>query len=327
MFWKGKRVLVAGGTGMVGIPLVRLLLEQGALVRIASLDDRSRAHPDAEFLSLDLTTVENCRKACHGTEFVFNLLGVKASPAVTMAKPATHYYSTIMLEHCMLEAARLEGVEGFQFTSSVGVYEPAEVFYEDSVWKTFPSPNDWYAGWAKRAGELQVEAYAKEYKWKNLTIVRPANIYGLWDNFDSENAMVIPSLIKRALTGGPELVVWGDGSPIRDFIYSGDVARGMMIIAEKNPDEPINLGSGSGYTIKHLVDCIISNMPKPPKVVWDATKPNGDLKRIMDTARAKKYGFETETSLEKGVKEVMAWYEAHKDVTNSRYDIFDQKRS
>jgi GDP-L-fucose synthase len=302
-----------------------MLLEQGAVVRIASLDDPKRANPDAEFLSLDLTTVENCRKACKGMDFVFNLLGVKASPAVTMAKPATHYYSTIMLEHCMLEAARLEDVCGYQFTSSVGVYEPAAVFYEDSVWKTFPSRNDWYAGWAKRAGELQVEAYAKEYNWKNLTIVRPANIYGLWDNFDSENAMVIPSLIKRALTGGSELVVWGDGSPIRDFIYSRDVAHGMMIVAEKNPDEPVNLGSGSGYSIKHLVECIVGNMSEPPKVVWDTTKPNGDLKRIMDTERAKSYGFEAKTSLEQGVKEVMDWYTVNKDLTNTRYDVFDQR--
>lgn len=325
MFWNNKKVLVAGGTGMVGIPLVELLLEQGAKVRISSLDDPLRAHSEADFLSLDLTTVENCRKACKGMDFVFNLLGVKASPAVTKAKPATHYYSTIMLEHCMLEAAHLENVEGYQFTSSVGVYEPAEVFYEDSVWKTFPSPHDWYAGWAKRAGELQVEAYAKEYNWKNLTIVRPANIYGPWDNFDSENAMVVPSLIKRAFGCSSEFIVWGDGSPIRDFIYSREVARGMLYIAEKNPDEPVNLGSGSGYTIKMLVDCIIKNIPNPPKVVWDTSKPNGDLKRIMDTARAEKYGFKAQISLEQGVKEVMEWYAINKDRTNTRYDIFDIK--
>jgi GDP-L-fucose synthase len=325
VFWKNKPVLVAGGTGMVGIQLVELLLAQGACVRIASLDNPKRAHPEAEFLTLDLTTVEGCRKACKGMEFVFNLTGVKASPAVTMARPASHYYSTIMLEHCMLEAARLEGVDGYAFTSSVGVYAPAEVFHEESVWETFPSRNDWYAGWAKRAGELQVEAYRKEYGWKNLTIVRPANIYGPWDNFDSENAMVIPSLIKRAFTCNGELTVWGDGSPIRDFIYSRDVARGMMIMAERNPVEPVNLGSGSGYTIKHLVDCIVKNMPEPPKVTWDTSKPNGDLKRIMDTACAKNYGFEAEISLEAGVREVMEWYKTNKDSTNTRYDIFDKR--
>ena len=323
--WHKRKVLVAGGTGLIGIPLVEMLLEQGAQVRVASLDDASRSHPDAEFQRLDLTVLENCRKVCRGMEYVFNLLGVKASPAVTAARPSSHYYSAVMMEHALLEGARLEGVSGFMLTSSIGVYAPAEVFYEDSVWSTFPSPNDWFAGWAKRAGELQVAAYKKEYGWRDITIVRPANVYGPWDNFDSENAMVVPSLIKRALSGSPELTVWGDGSPIRDFIHTRDVARGMMIIAEVSPDQPVNLGSGSGYSIRHLVDCILKNVAFPLRIMWDTSKHPGDARRVMDMKRARQYGFAPEISLEDDVREVTLRYAANKDKTNTRYDVFDQK--
>lgn len=324
-FWRGQKVLVAGGTGLIGIQLSKFLVEKGARLRIASLDEAARSHPEAEFMRLDLTSLDNCRLACRGQEFVFNLLGVKASPAVAAARPASHSYPTIMMEHALLEAARLEEAGGFLMTSSIAVYAQAEVFHEDSVWSTMPSPNDWFAGWAKRAGELQIEAYRIEYGWKNLSIVRPANVYGPWDNFDSENAMVVPSLIKRALSGRPELVAWGDGRTVRDFIHARDVARGMMMVAENGCEQPVNLGSGRGYCIKELVDGIVANVAPPPTVTWDKSKPGGDHKRVMDVSRAAALGFKPFISLEDGLKEVMDWYQSHRAASGDRYDIFDSK--
>jgi len=322
MQFKGKKVLVAGGTGMIGIPLVRLLLEQGAQVRISSLDSPERAHPDAEFLRRDLTDMDNCRDVCSGMDFVFNLLGVKASPALTRTKPGRFLYNTVMMEFTMLEAARLEGVSGYQLTSSVGVYAPAEVFVEDDVWSTFPSPNDWYSGWSKRVGELQVEAYRIEYGMRDLTIPRPANVYGPFDNFDSENAMVVPSLIKRALTSDGTLSVWGDGSAIRDFIFAEDVAAGMLRVAETAPDKPVNLGSGHGYSIRELVEAIAANMDNPPEIHWDTTKPTGDARRILDMDRARSLGFTPATSLTEGVRRTMEWYADNRDATSLRYDVY-----
>ena len=117
---------------------------------------------------------------------------------------------------------------------------------------TYPSPNDKFAGWVKGFPELQAEAYSIEYSWNNISIVRPANVYGPFDNFDINNAMVIPSLIKRALSESGPLIVWGDGSAVRDFIYSSDVARGMLMAVE-NINTPINLGSGGGVKIKMLL--------------------------------------------------------------------------
>lgn len=322
--FRNKKVLVAGGTGLIGIPLVKRLFAQGATVRIASLDDPSRAHPEAQFLRLDLTILENCLTACAGMDFVFNLLCVKGSPAVTVVKPASFFTPMVLFNTSLLEAARRRDVEGYLYTSSIGAYPPAEIFREDDIWNGSPSPHDRFAGGAKRIGELQVEAYRIEYGWKNTTIVRPANVYGPYDNFDSVNAMVVPSLIKRAVDGENPMVVWGDGSAERDFIHADDVARGILMAVDKAPGQNLNLASGLGLSVKQLVETVISNLKSRPEIVWDASKPVGDRKRVMDVSRAEAIGFKTLISIEEGVKSTMDWYRANRDQTRKRYDVFDR---
>jgi GDP-L-fucose synthase len=325
-FYKGKKILVTGGTGLIGRPLVDMLVKAGADVTIASLDEPTRAPQGVKFVKVDLREFSSCMEVCKDKEIVFQLAGVKGSPAMTMKRPASFLVPTVTFSFNMMEAARRCGVERFLFTSSVGVYSPAEVFYEDDVWKTFPSPNDRFAGWAKRLAELQAEAYKIEYGWDKISIVRPANVYGPFDNFDPENAMVIPSLINRALGGENPLTVWGDGSPIRDFIHAKDVARGMMLAVEKGINEPINLGSGSGVTIREVAETVAKSVPSGAvPIVWDTTKPAGDKKRLMDMTRAKSYGFECEVSLEEGIKETIEWYLANKDQINNRYNAFTDK--
>ncbi|MBI5122589.1 NAD(P)-dependent oxidoreductase [Candidatus Roizmanbacteria bacterium] len=327
-FYKGKKVLVTGGTGMIGRHLVEMLIEAGARITIASLDDPSRAHPKAEFLRLDLTDIKNCIDVCQGVDYVFHLAGIKGSPKMTKEQPASFFVPTILFNTNMMEAARRSGVERFLYTSTVGVYAPAAVFHEDDVWKTFPSENDKFAGWAKRMGELQAEAYKIQYGWDKISIVRPANVYGTYDNFDPENAMVIPSLIHRAMTGENPLTVWGDGTPIRDFIHAKDVARGMMLALEKGVNLPVNLGSGTGVTIKQIAETIAKNVPGGPiKIVWDKSKPMGDKKRLMDTTRAKNLlGFKPIVSLEQGIKETIEWYLKNKNLINKRYNVFNEKK-
>jgi GDP-L-fucose synthase len=208
----------------------------------------------------------------------------------------------------MIEAAYNAGVEWFLYTSSVGVYHPTEVFVEDDVWSTFPSENDWYAGWAKRIGEMNVEAYMEEYRWNKCSIVRPANVYGPNDNF-GEWSMVVPSLIKKAYEN-EVLEVWGDGSPIRDLIYAEDVARGMIHMVQNEVTEPVNLGSGTGVTIKEIAEIVAKYFDK--EIVWDTTKPMGDMKRLMDMSRAKSYGFESKISFEDGIQKTIEWYKENK---------------
>lgn len=323
--YKNKKILVTGGTGLIGIPLVQMLLNKGGKVRIVSLDDPSRANPETEFLRLDLTKFDNCMQACEGMDFVFNLVGIKGSPAMTAKKPASFFVPTIQFNTNMLEAARRCRVKKYLYTSTVGIYSPAEVLYEEDVWKTFPSENDKFAGWAKRMGELQVEAYKIEYGWKEIVIVRPANVYGPYDNFDQNNAMVIPSLIKRAIDGENPLVVWGDGSQIRDFIHAKDVARSMLLVMEKMLPYPVNIGSGKGVSIKEIVEIILKNMEVKPRVLWDISKPSGDKRRVMDVSRARSVGFVPEISIEDGIREVMQWYKVNKDVVHKRYNVFIEK--
>lgn len=321
--WRAKKVLVAGGTGLIGRPLVDLLLRQGALVRIASLDDPSRAHPEAAFVRADLRSFENCMKVCSEIDYVFNLLCVKGSPAVTRTRPASFFVPMLQFNTNLMEAARQSGAQGYLFSSSVAVYHPAEVLREEDVWKTFPTENDKFAGWAKRMGELQAEAYATEYGWKNIAIVRPANVYGPYDIFDGINSMVVPSLIKRAVDGENPLTVWGDGSQVRDFIHAKDVARGMLFAAEKLPGQPINLGSGAGVSIKRLVDVLVDCLEEKPDLVWDTSKPTGDKIRLMDVSRIAALGFKNEVSLEEGIRETVSWYQEHKKALPKGYNIFE----
>jgi GDP-L-fucose synthase len=324
MFYNNKKILVTGGTGLIGRPLVEMLVAKGAEVKVVSLDDPSRAPAGCTFVKADLREFSSCMDVCAGQDIVFQLAGVKGSPAMTAKRPASFFVPTMQFSINMMEAARRNNVERFLFTSSVGVYSPAEVFFEDDVWKTFPSPNDRFAGWAKRMGELQAEAYKIEYNWDKISIVRPANVYGSFDNFDAANAMVIPSLIRRAIDGENPLTVWGDGSPIRDFIHARDVARGMMLLVEQGVSEPVNLGSGTGVSIKTLAEMVAKYTPSGKvDIVWDINKPAGDAKRLMDITRAASYGFKCEIGIEEGIKETIDWYQNNRNDADKRYIAFN----
>lgn len=327
-FYKNKKILVTGGTGLIGRPLVEKLVMAGGKVIVVSLDDLKQAPKGVKFIKADLREFKNCMDVCKGIDIVFHLAGIKGSPALSQKQPASFFVPTITFNTNMMEAARRQKVPRFLYTSTVGVYAPAEVFHEDDVWKTYPSENDRFAGWAKRMGELQAESYKIEYGWDKISIVRPANTYGPYDNFDPKTAMVIPSLINRAMSGENPLTVWGDGSPIRDFIYSKDVARGMMLCVEKGINVPVNLGSGSGVTIKEIAETIVNLIPgKPVKIVWDKTKPKGDIKRLMSMKRAKKLlGFKPKYSLEEGIKETIEWYAKNSSNLGKRYDAFYESK-
>jgi len=295
--FKNKNILVTGGNGMIGKQLVKLLEKRGANVSVADLP-------------FDLRDRNICKSMCYQKDIVFHLAGIKGSPQRCMEQPASFSVPMIQFNANMVEAAYDAGVEWFLYTSSVGVYHPSEVFEEDDVWKTFPSENDWYAGWAKRIGEMNVEAYMKEYDWNKCSIVRPANVYGINDNF-GEWSMVIPSLIKKAMEN-EKIEVWGDGSPIRDLIYAEDVAQGMIHMVENKVTKPVNLGSGTGVTIKEIAEIISDYFGK--EVVWDKTKPMGDMKRLMSMERANSYGFYPKTSLKDGIIKTIEWYKEYKNV-------------
>jgi GDP-L-fucose synthase len=325
-YFKNKRILVTGGTGLIGMSLLeRLLSKTNKKIKVVSLDENTYLKKNFDYHKLDLREFSNCLKITKNIDVVFNLIGIKGSPIMSKFKPASFFVPTITFNTNMMEASRRNNVERYLYTSSVGVYSPNKIFKEDSVWKTFPSNNDLFAGWAKRMGELQSEAYKIEYNWNAVSIVRPANVYGPYDNFDPSNAMVIPSLIARATMGENPLKIMGDGSSIRDFIYSDDVADGMILAIEKNFTRPINLGYGRGHSIKQLSNYIKNNF-KDLEIKWDKKKIIGDDIRIMDINRAKGIGFKPKISLEEGINRTCRWFKNNSQKYLTRYNSFTERK-
>ena len=324
---KNKNILVTGASGMVGIQLVNILLEKGALVTGVSIDSidgiPNMFSQPVNFINGDLRNFDFCMEIARDRDIVFHVAGIKGSPQVALGRPSTFFVNTSQFNLNVIEACRRNAVSEFLYTSSIGVYAPAELFREDDVWKTFPSENDRYAGWAKRMGELQIEAAKKQYGWNDTYIVRPANIYGPWDNFDPENAMVVPSLIARIFNGENPLRVWGDGSSIRDFVHAKDVARAMVHVVEQKINIPVNVGSGFGISISDLANTI-SDAFGGIKIEWDTSKPSGERVRIMDTQRIISTGFRNEISLEKGIMETIEWYRKNNKFSG-RYNAFKEE--
>ena len=319
--FKEQKVLVTGGSGMIGRQLVKKLLDKGAQVTIADLTDPIDLPDNVEFVKTDLRHFNNCLEICKGKDYIFHLAGVKGSPHMCMNQPVDFMVPMLQFNTNMTQAAFESDVKWYLFTSSVGVYSPSEIFYEESVWGSFPSPNDIYAGWAKRIGELQTETYNKQYGWDRVSIVRPANVYGPYDNFNPANAMVVPSLIRKAQEN-EVLDVFGDGSQIRDFIHAEDVADGMIFAVENKITEPVNLGSGEGNSIKELVELVIKHSGRKIDVEWYTDIPIGDKKRLMSMNKMKKYGFKNQISLEEGIQKTTDWFLNNKDILDKRYNPF-----
>ena len=303
------KILITGASGMVGKHLVDMCLDKGYYVRATDIryDDRYDIYvKNFEFYQADLRDFDDCKNVVTGMDAVFQVAGVKGSPKRAAEQPNDYFTPMLQMNTNMAEAARLQGVDWYVYTSTVGVYQPAEVFKDDDVWKTYPSENDKYAGWVKRLGELQLDCFETHYGLKNYSIVRPANIYGEYDEFGEEST-VIASLVKKGCND-KLLSVWGDGTPIRDFIHAEDVARGILMSYENKITEPINLGSGDGVRIKDIASIVATHYGK--EIEYDTTKPNGDNKRLMDMTRANSYGFYPEVDLETGIKRVIKYYES-----------------
>lgn len=320
-----RRVVVTGGTGLIGRQIVSILCSAGAEVLSVSLD-HIEVDKRARHVHGDLADFPFCRQVTEGADFVVHAAGIKGSIEVTKSRPASFFVPLLMMNTNMLEACRLNSVGRVVYTSSIGAYASGEVFREEDD-QIDSQPMDMFPGWAKRMAELQILAYRQEHGLNNFAVVRPCNVFGPGDNFDPENAMVIPALMGRIVAGEDPLVVWGDGSAIRDFAYSRDVAEGVLLALYHGTDGGfLNLGSGIGYTVRELVETIARITGC--RFRFDETKPSGFPRRVMDIARARKLlGYDPRTSLESGLRETWEWFLAHRDEYLKRKNYFQEKKS
>ncbi len=286
-----KSALVIGASGMVGTALMKVLGRSKTYFKIKGVD-----------IETDMTIKSNT-EIIKDYDHIYHLAGKKGSPQTAKERPAD-YLPMLQFDANIIEAIGKYKPEWFLYTSSIGVYPPMEVYEEDKVWHEVPSENDKIPGYIKRMGELGCYAIRATYGYENISIVRPANIYGPNDNF-GKNSMVIPSLIKKGHEDDV-INVWGDGSPTRDFIYCEDVARGMLHMVENKVNDTVNLGSGEGVKISDIANTIGRHFDK--EVKYDTTKPNGDMKRLMSMKRANDYGFKPTTSLDDGIQKTIDWY-------------------
>ncbi len=316
----GSGVLVTGGTGLIGRQVVELLSRAGAKVRIVSLD-RVTVHPGAEHVYGDLTELSFCREVMKGADYVCHLAGIKGSMEVSKTHLASHFVPTLMMNTNVLEAARGAGVRKLVYTSSIGAYADAAVFREEEF-RMDSNPMD-FAGWAKRVAELQVYAYHVQHRMENFAVVRPSNVYGPGDNFDPKNAMVVPALMCRIHRGEESPVrIWGDGTAVRDFTFSRDVAEGVLLALVKGTRGSfVNLGSGRGTSVRELVEALRSFIEF--EFVFDADKPGGAPVKVMDIARAREWlGYDPSTPLAAGLKETWDWFLSHQDEHLAKKNYF-----
>ena len=308
---------------MIGRSIVRILCEAEAEVTSVSLDevvtdDRATA------VQADLTELSTCMDITNGIDYVFHVAGIKGSIEMTKSQPASFFVPLLMFNTNVLEACRRNGVEKVVYTSSIGAYPDNDFFVEPTEFdpgKESP-PMDMFPGWAKRMGEMQILAYKKQFGMTNMAIVRPCNVYGPGDNFDPDNAMVIPSLMARIANGENPLSVWGDGSAIRDFAYSEDIAQGVIQALHYGTNgEFVNLGSGKGYSIRELVETL--KQVTDFEYEFDKTKPSGFPKRVMSIEKAKMLiGYNPQTPLFDGLKATWDWFMANREEYLNRKNYF-----
>lgn len=316
-FWNGLRVLVTGGAGFIGSHLVEKLVSLGAEVRVAdnfqsgSREKLAGVLESISVLETDLLDMNKCEEVCRDIDVVMNLAAEVAGVDYNQSHWGRMFWSNSLLCLNMLEAARRRDVGRYLLVSSACVYPPNAPIPTVESWGFMgdPEPSNFGYGWAKRFAEVQARVYAAEYGMK-VSLVRPYNAYGPRDNFSPNRSHVIPALIRKVFENPDALVVWGNGKQKRSFIYVADLVRGMLAAVEKCPrPDPINIGNNEEVEINQIIDLIFAISGKSMKLLYDESKPTGQLGRRPDLTKASSLiGFEPRVSLKEGLEATIKWY-------------------
>ncbi len=305
-FWAERRVCVTGGAGFLGSFVQAELRERGASeIFIPHIED------------YDLTQLSDIQRMLVDArpDVIIHLAALAGGIGANRERPAEFFYKNLMMGVPLMHAAWEQGVEKFVAIGTICAYPKFTPvpFKEENLWDGYPEETNAPYGLAKKMLLVQAQAYREQYDF-NAIYVLPVNLYGPRDNFNLETSHVIPALVRKMIEaqqrGDAEVILWGDGSPTREFFYAGDAARGIVLAAERyNGSEPVNLGAGMEISIKDLAEMIARLTDFAGKVVWDTSKPNGQPRRALDTSLAKKYfDFEAQMSFEEGLRRTIEWF-------------------
>jgi GDP-L-fucose synthase len=306
---ENKSIVVTGGAGFLGRQVVAQLIEAGANPEMISIP-RSR--------DCDLTQMSACEAAVKDQDLVIHLAAHVGGIGLNREKPAELFYDNLMMGTQLIHAAYQAGVEKFVCVGTICAYPKFTPvpFKEDDLWIGYPEETNAPYGIAKKALLVQLEAYRQQYGFNGIYLL-PVNLYGPEDNFNPRSSHVIPALIRKVYEaqqrGDAEIPVWGDGSPSREFLYSTDAARGIVMATQHyNDPDPVNLGTNNEVKIRDLIETICELMEFKGKIVWETDQPNGQPRRCLDTQRAKdRFGFVAQVGFREGLKQTIDWYREH----------------
>jgi GDP-L-fucose synthase len=297
-------VLVTGGGGFLGSHLVERLRGEGIDPFVARRRD------------YDLTRWDDSERlfAESRPELVFHLAGDVGGIGANRVNPGRFWYANLMMGAHVLELSRQRGVGKLVIVGTVCAYPKfAPVpFREDDLWDGYPEETNAPYGVAKKSILVGSQGYREQYGLNSIFLM-PANLYGPRDTFDPERAHVIPDLIRKMVDAEDEVVLWGDGSPTREFLYVDDCVEGLWLASQRyDGAEPVNLGTGAEIAIRDLADLVAEVVGFDGRIVWDESKPNGQPRRALDASRARElFGFEAAMPLREGIERTVEWYRAH----------------
>ncbi len=308
-YFTNKKILLTGGAGFLGGEVHKMLLKKGVSEKNILIPRKKTS---------DLRDMKNCLKWTKNVDIVIHLAGDVGGIGYNRDFPGSLFYGNLLMGINMIEAARLNKVKKFVCIGTICAYPKFTPvpFKEKDLWYGYPEETNAAYGIAKKSLLVMLQAYRQQYGFNGIYLL-PVNLYGPRDNFDPKNSHVIAALIKKVYDakkeGKKELIVWGDGSPTREFFYVEDAGEAVVLATERyNKQDPVNIGSGFEISIKRLASLIIKMMGYKGKIVWDKTKPNGQPKRRLDVSKAKKeFGFKAKVKFEEGLRKTIEWYYKH----------------